>query len=63
MFNPLVYSGSSLEALTEHQLLVALYQLHLSFTLLLMSSSVVFLVVFFLNWLLPKFWYRRRVKL
>lgn len=58
LYNPTIYTQIQLDSMTDQQLLVATYELQLSFVLLFLFSIVFFVVFMLLKYVLPKFWYR-----
>ena len=58
MLNPLVFSRPELLAFSDHELFVLQYELQLAVTSLFFAILVVFFLVLFLRWLLPRYWYK-----
>lgn len=62
MFNPLVYSRPELLAFSDHELLVLQYELLLAVSSLLFAIIGVFILIAFLRWLLPSYWYKSNLR-
>lgn len=60
MLNPSVYEWLQLQLMSEKDILIAIYQLHLSAISLLFSLLFFGLMFLFLKWILPKYWYKSK---
>lgn len=60
--NPQVYKFSDLVFMSEHEIAIAQYELHLAFYSLIITTGIFIVIFMTLKWILPNFWYKDRVK-